>query len=809
MATTLHEFAASNGSLRILICTTLDLLAERCIDSLRLAGASIESRIVRNAPEFAEVLYQGSYDLVLADSTPSGGDRTDILEWANRHDDRPPVIFIAEDLGAEDALELLREGAADVLLGRDMESVPRVVERVLRVRQRSRKSAAERSQLIDTAKSLREQARIEARFRELLETAPDAIFEFDKEGRIALVNVAAEKAFGYKREELLQLGVEDLIPEELREIHQQHRAHYWTKPVTRPMGSGLPLLARRKDGARFPVEISLSPVKTEDGFRVTAIVRDVTERRQAGEQIRAMRDAYTEELARKNQELELRNQQVERADRLKSEFLASMSHELRTPLHTIIGFSELLLEELEGPLNDKQKRFLGHIQQDSKHLLELINDILDLSKIEAGRVELRPEVFDMSSAIQEVLDSVRRLAEDKGILIESRLHDGTAIHADRVRFKGILYNLLSNSVKFTPAGGRVWVESANAAGAISVTVGDTGVGIPPEAHETIFDKFSQVGATTKGVKEGTGLGLAITKRLVELHGGSICVESEPGVGSRFTFTIPVPQRHGGNEQEAAPVRSHKPLILVVEDEPGARELMSSYLEPHGYKTVMASDAAEAMRLAKELRPDAVTLDLLLPGKTGWQLLREFRETPETAGIPILIVTVMDDGESALAAGATEYLTKPLGKDVFLRTLEKYVHPQVSTDVRILVVDDDPQNLHLLRGVLESAGYACVLAQSGKDALQVLPHVNVGAVVLDLMMPEMSGFELLLRIKAAPQWRNLPILVLTAKDLEQGDLDLLRQETKAIFLKGGSWQQELLAQLRAVIKTRTRSLSVKP
>jgi PAS domain S-box-containing protein len=377
------------------------------------------------------------------------------------------------------------------------------------------------------------------RFRELLEAAPDAIVEVDRDGRILLLNRVTEQIFGYRREELLGKPVEVLIPEHLREGHTGHRAHYWAHPQTRPMGAGLTLEGRRKDGSRFPAEISLSPVKSEDGFRVTAVVRDVSERRRTEQELQVAQARYSAELAGKNRELEARNREVERANRLKTEFLTGMSHELRTPLHTVIGFAELLAEELQGPLTPKQKRFVSHIQNDATHLLELINDLLDLSKIEAGRLELHRETFRLGDALEEAAAQVRPQGQAKSIGIEVRAGAAADLYADQIRFKQILYNLLSNAVKFTPEGGRVWVEVILAPAAAEISVVDTGVGIPADEHQAVFDKFYQVSSGTKGSRQGTGLGLAITRRLVEEHGGSIRLESAPGQGSRFTITMPL------------------------------------------------------------------------------------------------------------------------------------------------------------------------------------------------------------------------------------------------------------------------------
>ncbi len=399
----------------------------------------------------------------------------------------------------------------------------------------------------------RSQVRAERRFRELLEAAPDAILEIDSHGRIVLMNAVAEKLTGYSRQELLGQSMEILTPQELRERHAAHRAGYWANPVLRPMGSGLELHVQRKDGTRTPVEISLSPMSYEGEMRVTAVIRDVTERKRSELQLREIHERFTSELTAANRELEVRNREIESANRLKTEFVASMSHELRTPLHTIIGFAELLLEEMVGPLNEKQKRFIGHIHRDSLHLLALINDILDLSRIEAGRLDLRRECFDALAAIEEVMATIRPQAVAKSIHLEGPFAPQISLYADRVRFKEVLYNLLSNAVKFTAEGGRIQLEAIVRSQFAEISVSDTGAGIPTTEQAAVFDKFYQVGATTRGLKEGTGLGLAIAKQLVEAHGGRICLASEVGKGAASASPSPW-ARPRSEHHEARPHR---------------------------------------------------------------------------------------------------------------------------------------------------------------------------------------------------------------------------------------------------------------
>lgn len=376
------------------------------------------------------------------------------------------------------------------------------------------------------------EALAERRFRELIENAPDAILQVDSKGSILIANRTSEYLFGYSREELMEGNVDMLVPEADRGNHAAHRSAFAAAGRSRPMGQGLELYARRKDGSQFPVEISLSPVRTENGVNVTAVIRDVTERKLIEQRVRTLQESYMTEL-------ETRQKEAERMSQLKSEFVASISHELRTPLHTIIGFTELLEEEAERSFQEKHRRFLRHIHRDSEQLLSLINDVLDLSRIEAGGLNLRTESLSLRTVVSETLTSIRPYAESRTVSVREGDSLDVRVVADPVRLRQILYNLLSNGAKFTEPGGEVRVDAAVDGGFVQITVADTGVGIAPEECKRIFDKFYQVGLTPMGIREGTGLGLAICKQLVEMQGGKIWAESEPGNGSRFHFTLPM------------------------------------------------------------------------------------------------------------------------------------------------------------------------------------------------------------------------------------------------------------------------------
>ena len=526
-----------------------------------------------------------------------------------------------------------------------------------------------------------------------------------------------------------------------------------------------------------------------------------------------LRERYQKQIESQNKELELRNREVERATQLKSQFLASMSHELRTPLNAILGFSELL-EEIQGAeATEKQKRFLGHIRKGAHHLLQLINDILDLAKIESGQLEMRPEAFLFSDVLPEVLSNIRPLALAKRIDIGEQGFGNGRVYADRVRVKQVLYNLLSNAVKFTPEGGRVSVECQLAEPYLVVRVRDTGIGIRPEDQSLIFEEFRQADAAENRVKEGTGLGLAITKRLLEQLGGSISLESEFGKGSVFTFTLPVlagcavpaarvpaTAPHSKDPLQEEIVERTKPVILVIDDEAAARELLTDYLRSAGYEVVTAASGTEGLNKARSLRPAGITLDILMPGGGGLQALFELKDSPETATIPVIVVSITDQSKMCLALGAVEYFVKPVQKSVLIEHLQRHIKPKPDGSRSILIVDDDIQTLALIESTLSSAGYKVYTARDGEEALDALSRIRVDSILLDLLMPKMDGFELMRRLKEKTELQQIPVFVLTAKELEPSEIELLARQARAFFNKDKSWKESLLTQVQKVVPT---------
>ena len=501
------------------------------------------------------------------------------------------------------------------------------------------------------------------------------------------------------------------------------------------------------------------------------------------------------------EQLRQTNADLEEASSHKSKFLASMSHELRTPLNAILGFSELLIDD-DGQLTPEMRLgFLNNIHTSGRHLLGLINDILDLAKVEAGQTELYLEAVDVERVAREVLDLVRPLADRKQINLRLAT-EAASILADQAKVKQMLINLVSNAIKFTEPGGRVDVYCRRRPQEVTLAVRDTGVGIARDDIARVFEEFGQVGAAPGKSHEGTGLGLALTKRFAELHGGWVEVRSQVGRGSTFTLHLPHEARPAAAAAPPAlrPVAPGAPLILVVEDNRQAADLLTTYLSRGGYQVEVAQNGTGALEQARRLRPDAITLDVLLPEIDGWDVLAALKHDPETADIPVVVVTVVDEPGRGRALGAVDYLVKPVDPKALLDCLGRHrlIRRQAGHQGPVLVVDDDPLHHRRLEGLLKSEGYAVINAMGGLEGIQRARDSSPSVVILDLLMPDLSGFNVVTALKSDAATAAIPILVMTAKDLTAADKRWLNGQAAAVLDKSSvagvdlvSWLNELL------------------
>jgi signal transduction histidine kinase/DNA-binding response OmpR family regulator/CHASE3 domain sensor protein len=535
-----------------------------------------------------------------------------------------------------------------------------------------------------------------------------------------------------------------------------------------------------------------------------------------GEEIRTRNEELAgrnTELAAQRLELAAKNQQVERANRLKSEFLANMSHELRTPLNAILALSQLLLDRLDGELNDEQDKQVRIIHRNGQNLLGLINDVLDLSRIEAGRLEVVPVHFEIRDLIAGIEATMQALFKEKNLPLSFTIAEGIGpLYTDETKLKQALLNLLSNAAKFTEQGGiRLTVDPAPLADdrpGVRFAVIDTGIGIPESALQSIFDEFRQIESSLTRRYEGTGLGLAITKHLVAALGGEISVTSEVGKGSTFTITMPVgimgteapppaAPRSAVAERASAPDLSpDAPEVLVVDDDPEVRYILQRYLEGAGFRVLLAATGAEGLRMARDFHPRAITLDIMMPGMDGWDVLRALKADPAIADIPVVICSILDNRELGYSLGAVEYLVKPVSRQEVLAAIGRLAE---GTGVRrILVVEDDETEASLLRRYLEEASYLVATAANGRQALATLRRQPVDLVTLDLMMPEMDGFSLLAEMRGDPAFRSLPVVVLTAHDLSMAEQERLRSGMALVIQKGPQRRELLLKELHRIL-----------
>ncbi len=812
---------------------------------------------------------------------------------------------------------------------------------------------------------------VQQRFRKLLESAPDPMVVINGNGEIVMVNRQAQAMFHCSAEELVGSAVEELIPQRFRDDHPAKVRSFFLNPATRPMGAGLQLYGLARDGREFPVEISLSPIETEEGLLVASSLRDVTERKEAEAALKALKDdaerqrriemalnelsdvlrgqqemsglanvivhqlashlglqhaavfalrddgvfvregAYgypskggtrrfeigdgllgqvaldgrpvalddiperaqlelglgklplgylliyplihdgvvvgvlelgglnslgedqrnwldkareglamtirlvldLEERNRVARELAEAKEAAEHANQAKSTFLANMSHELRTPMNAILGYSEMLIEEAEDLGQEDFIPDLRKINAAGNHLLALINDVLDLSKIEAGRMEVFAENIAVDALIDQVIHTTEPLMDKNSnrLVVEREGDLGTA-RQDVTKLRQALLNLMSNAAKFTHEGTvTLRAERSLEKGVewLVFAVTDTGIGIPEDKLDHVFEEFSQADASTTREYGGTGLGLPISRRFCQMLGGDLTVASHAGEGSAFTIRVPVRLEDADAEapEEVAPVTSEAEVealasagagrtVLVIDDEPEARDIVERFLRKDGFEVATAATGEEGLRMAHKLMPAAITLDVMMPDMDGWSVLRALKADPDLKHIPVVMLTMVDDRGKGYSLGATDYLTKPVDRAQLHEILARY-HIGVEPG-HVLLVEDDRPTREMMARTLSKSGWKVSQAGNGREALDRMDAEKPDLVLLDLMMPVMDGFDFLEQMRDRPEEREIPVIVLTAKDLTEKDRKLLSGRVEQIVEKGAGSNEQVVKLIHGVL-----------
>jgi signal transduction histidine kinase/CheY-like chemotaxis protein len=529
-------------------------------------------------------------------------------------------------------------------------------------------------------------------------------------------------------------------------------------------------------------------------------------------------DQFNEMLAqiqRREEALEAANRQSAEAEKkaleatqAKSEFLARMSHELRTPLTAIIGFSEMLLTAAQEANRTEEAEDLFRINDSATHLLSLINDILDLSKIEARKMELHLETFQIQTLVREVSGTIQPLAQKRHNTLEVQCADDVgAMYSDLVKTRQSLLNLLSNANKFTEKGTiRLAISRRQQPDGnwVEFRVSDSGIGMTAEQVTRLFQAFTQAERSTARRFGGTGLGLAITKHFCEMMGGRIHVESELGKGSTFVIELPAEAAKGRGTEPPTSVAPKRPApaagkgngVLVIDDDPNVHRLIEMTLKQEGYTLYFATSGDEGLRLARELKPALITLDVIMPERDGWSVLATLKSDPELAGIPVIMLTILGDRDLGFALGAAEYLMKPIDRAQLTTVLRKYLPEGRSGSV--LIVEDDAGLRQMTRRFLEGEGWSVNEAEHGLTALQQLNAQPPAVILLDLLLPVMDGFQFLTELRKTPHWGKIPVIVMTAKDLSEAERKKLRGETETILAKGSYVREELVREVRRVL-----------
>ncbi len=617
-------------------------------------------------------------------------------------------------------------------------------------------------------------------------------------------------------------ALEAKVSERTRDLEAQ--AEKLRAEISRRAGTEESLQARTRD-----LEEQAEQLKAEIASRKEAENALVERTRD----LEAQTEKLKEEIAYRRlaeESLEVAREEAVAGARLKSDFIANVSHEFRTPLNAILGYGEILKFEAEKLSRPDLVEDLKSIETAGRHLLGLINDILDFSKLQAGKIELRHETFSVETLVEDVMTTIRPLARRNDNRIEVRYAEppGT-MTADPARVRQVLLNLLSNANKFTEDGEvalEICRRQIGEADWMQFTVRDTGIGIAPEKILTLFQEFTQGEATTTRKYGGTGLGLAISHRLCQMLGGDISVSSDRGRGSVFTVNLPVNAREagqpagqpvervsaGGEEElellpdeeavaeepespppESAPASGPEPardLLLVIDDDQIVRDLVRRFSEREGYRVVTADSGEEGLRLAREIAPNIITLDVMMPGLDGWTVLKQLKADSALAKIPVVMLTILDEKDRACQLGASEYLVKPIDWEVFFDVLKK--HRTTYPETPLLVVEDDIANRKALCRLLKREGWHVMEAIHGRSAFRIMERETPGLILLDWMLPDMNGEEFLDQMSEDPRWRSVPVLLVTAKDLSEAEQEGLAGKVDRVLKKGHYTRSDLLS-----------------